>query len=53
MITNVLNGYGSPAYSVSDGMPWASDDMIVKTDVAYAKAILEEGGWTLGSDGHL
>lgn len=51
MITNVLNGYGSPAYSVSDGMPWASDDMIVKTDVAYAKAILEEGGWTLGSDG--
>ncbi len=51
LIQNVLNGYGTPAYSVSDGMPWASDDMKVETDTAYAKSLLEEAGWSQGSDG--
>lgn len=51
LIEHVLNGYGTPAYSVSDGMPWASDDMKVETDQAYAKKLMEEAGWTLGSDG--
>lgn len=51
MIKNVLNGYGSPAFSVSDGMPWSSDDMRITTDVDKAKQILEEGGWILGEDG--
>ncbi|MDO5334464.1 MAG: ABC transporter substrate-binding protein [Coriobacteriia bacterium] len=51
MIANVLGGYGTPAYSVSDGMPWASDDMKVDFDLEKAKSILEEGGWKLGSDG--
>ncbi len=51
MITNVLNGYGTPAYSVSDGMPWASDDMKVETDTDYAQSLLEEAGWKQGSDG--
>lgn len=51
LIEHVLNGYGTPAYSVSDGMPWASDDMKVETDTAYAKKLLEEAGWAQGSDG--
>ncbi len=53
MIENVLSGYGSPAYSVSDGMPWASDDMAVQTDATYARTLLEEGGWSAGEDGVL
>lgn len=51
MIKNVLGGYGTPAFSVGDGMPWASTDMEVKTDRDYACKILDEGGWKVGSDG--
>lgn len=51
MVDNVLNGYGQPAYSVCDGMPWASADMKVETDRTKAKQIIEEAGWTLGNDG--
>ncbi len=51
MIEHVLNGYGTPAYSVSDGTPWYNEAMAVQTDVEQAKALLEEGGWTLGEDG--
>lgn len=53
MIENVLMGYGSAAYSVSDGTPWASEDMIVETNADYARTLLEEGGWTAGDDGIL
>lgn len=51
MIDNVLNGYGTVAYSVSDGMPWYSSDMQIEYDADTAKSILENAGWTLGSDG--
>ncbi len=37
----------------SDGTPWASDDMKVETNADYARAILEQGGWTAGEDGVL
>ena len=45
MIKNVINGYGTPAYSVCDKSPWGSPDMKVETDVAYAKQLLDEAGW--------
>lgn len=51
LIENVLNGYGKEAYSVGDGMPWASPDMKCETDVAYAKQLLDEAGWVPGDDG--
>lgn len=50
MIKNVLNGYGQVAYSVSDNMPWSSEDMIVSCDKEKAKQILSAGGWA-DSDG--
>ena len=53
MIENVLNGYGTPAYSVSDNMPWSSADMKIATDRNKAKSLLEEAGWVAGSDGIL
>ena len=52
-IKHTLGGFGTPAFSVSDGMPWASEDMRVETDVERAKTILAEGGWAAGSDGIL
>lgn len=51
MIDNVLNGYGTPAYSVCDSSPWGSSDMKVETDVEAAKGLLDEAGWASGEDG--
>lgn len=51
MIQNVLNGYGSPAYSVCDKMPWYNGDSGISCDREAAAALLEEAGWTLGTDG--
>ncbi len=41
----VLNGFGRPAYSENDGMPWNHPDTMIETDVAYAGKLLEEAGW--------
>ena len=51
VIEGVLSGYGKPAYSVSDGMPWSSDDMRVDLDRDAARALLDEAGWVEGEDG--
>lgn len=51
MIEHVLNGYGSPAYSVCDKMPWYEPDAQVKYDPEGAAALLDEAGWTTGADG--
>lgn len=50
MIDNVLNGYGQVAYSVSDNMPWSSEDMKAPYDEQKAKQFLADGGWK-DSDG--
>lgn len=51
MIDNVLNGFGTVAFSVGDGMPWSSPDMQCETDVEKAKKLLDDGGWKPGADG--
>ena len=51
MIQNVLNGYGTPAYSVCDKMPWYNADAQVPYDLEGAKKILDDAGWKEGSDG--
>lgn len=51
VIENVLSGYGKPAYSVSDDMPWSSDDMKVELDRDLAARLLDDAGWTIASDG--
>lgn len=51
MIDNVLNGYGSPAYSVCDQMPWYNPASEVEYDPEGAAALLDQAGWVLGSDG--
>ncbi len=42
----VLNGFGRPAYSENDGMPWNNPDVRIETDVEYAKRLLLDNGWT-------
>lgn len=51
LIDEVLAGYGSAAYSVCDGMPWASEDSKVDFDIEKSKAMLDEAGWKLNKDG--
>lgn len=51
MINNVLNGYGTIAYSVCDKMPWYSENAVSAYDLEAAKALMEEAGWAEGDDG--
>lgn len=51
MIDNVLNGYGSPAYSVCDNMPWYNETSETKYDREAAAVLLEEAGWAMQPDG--
>lgn len=51
MIEHVLNGYGSPAYSVCDKMPWYNASSETEYDLEGAKALMEEAGWMEGADG--
>ncbi len=51
MIENVLNGYGTKAYSVCDKMPWYNGDSEVTYDSDEAKRLLDEAGWKEGHDG--
>lgn len=51
MIDNVLNGYGTAAYSVCDKMPWYNPESEVEYDPEEAKKILEDVGWKEGTDG--
>lgn len=41
----VLNGFGRPAYSENDGMPWNNPEVALETDVEYAKKLLADAGW--------
>ncbi len=51
MIQNVLNGYGTPAYSVCDKMPWYNEESQVAYDPEGAVKLLEEAGWKEGTEG--
>lgn len=51
MIENVMDGYGSPAYSVCDKMPWYNEEAEVSYDPEGAAALLDEAGWLPGEDG--
>ena len=51
MIDNVLNGYGTPAYSICDQMPWYNEASEVEYDPKGAAELLDEAGWTMGDDG--
>ncbi|NCB62381.1 MAG: ABC transporter substrate-binding protein [Clostridia bacterium] len=51
LVKNVLDGYGTPAYTVCDGMPWCPPDAAIGYDPDTASALLDADGWTQGADG--
>lgn len=51
MIDHVLNGYGSPAYSVCDKMPWYNSASETEYDPEEAARLLDGAGWLAGKDG--
>ena len=51
LIENVLNGYGTKAYSVCDKMPWYNDACEVECDKEQAQNLLDDAGWKVGADG--
>ncbi|MDF2571615.1 MAG: appA 1 [Sporomusa sp.] len=47
LVDGVLEGQGTPAYTVCDGLPWWNPDAIIKdNDISEAKKILADAGWT-------
>nr|WP_251558301.1 ABC transporter substrate-binding protein [Paenibacillus pasadenensis] len=51
LVDGILYGYGSPAYSPSDGLPWWNEDTVIPDgDPKAAKSMLEQAGWS-DSDG--
>ena len=45
IVDALLNGFGRPAYSENDGMPWNNPEVAIETDVDYAKQLLADAGW--------
>jgi peptide/nickel transport system substrate-binding protein len=46
LVDGPLYGYGTPAFSPTDGLPWGSTDVnITDADTAAAEKYLADGGW--------
>jgi len=46
LVDGVLEGYGTPAYTGSDGLPWWNPESVIEDgDLDGAKKILAEAGW--------
>lgn len=52
LVDGVLNGYGTPAYTAVDHMPWWNPETTIEDgDLEKAKTLLEEADWKEGKDG--
>ncbi|WP_077325489.1 ABC transporter substrate-binding protein [Virgibacillus siamensis] len=52
LANGVLEGYGTPAYTVADHLPWWNPKTeIAGGNIQKAKAILEDAGWKVNDDG--
>lgn len=46
LVDTVLDGFGTPAYSVSDNLPWWNEGTVFEdNNLPLAEQILEEAGW--------
>jgi len=46
LVDGILEGYGTPAYTVNDGLPWWNEETVISDgDAEEARRILTEGGW--------
>ncbi|ASN06948.1 ABC transporter substrate-binding protein [Virgibacillus necropolis] len=52
LVDGVLEGFGTPAYTVADHLPWWNPDTVIKDDnMEQAKVILEKAGWIENDNG--
>lgn len=52
LVNHVLEGYGTPAYSVADQLPWWNPDTAFEDgDVNEAAKMLDEAGWQVNAKG--
>ncbi|MCT2534158.1 ABC transporter substrate-binding protein [Aquibacillus koreensis] len=52
LVDGVLEGYGTPAYTSVDGLPWWNPETVLEDgDMEAASKILEDAGWEKGNDG--
>lgn len=53
LVDGVLKGYGRPAYSIADHLPWWNEETVIENDgdIPTAKKILEQAGWKENKDG--
>ncbi len=46
LVDGLLEGYGTPAYTIVDGLPWWNPQTVIEDgDEDKARSILQEGGW--------
>jgi peptide/nickel transport system substrate-binding protein len=46
LVDGILEGYGTPAYSANDGLPWWNEQTVIKdADINEARRILNDAGW--------
>ncbi|MGF7033287.1 peptide/nickel transport system substrate-binding protein [Paenibacillus mucilaginosus] len=51
LVEGILEGYGTPAYTLNDGLPWFNKEAVVADgDLPGARKLLETAGWQ-DSDG--
>lgn len=52
LVEGVLNGYGTPAYTIADQLPWWNPDTKFEdANLNKAKAILDKAGWLENKNG--
>ena len=52
LVEDVLEGFGTPAFSVADKLPWWNEETVFEDgDLEEAERILADGGWVKNADG--
>ena len=52
LVEGVLNGYGTPAFTIADKLPWWNPETAFEDNkIEAAKEILEEAGWKVNENG--
>ncbi|MFD1614220.1 ABC transporter substrate-binding protein [Gelatiniphilus marinus] len=53
LVNGLLKGYGTPAYSVADSLPWWNPETKIDNDgdIEKAKEILDKAGWKENKEG--
>lgn len=52
LVDGILQGFGTPAYSVADHLPWWNEETVFEDGrMEEAESILDEAGWIMNDDG--